>query len=105
MGLARHRTSDLRRESPNVLVAVGPKPSDGLEPSTPPYHFWGWNRGQARVTATTKAPQARRIRERDVARAWTSVVALVFAPRSHGEGKRSSRSRYARLEARFVTVT
>jgi len=41
---------------------------------------------EARVrqgTATTKTPQTRRIRRRDVTREWTRMRGLMFAPRSH----------------------
>jgi hypothetical protein len=60
-------------------------PSDGLEPSTPSLPSWGrgGKRGHARVLATTKAPQTDRIRRGGVTRAWTRVVGLMFAPRSH----------------------
>lgn len=43
-------------------------------------------RGYARVAAGTKAPQAEGISQRDVTRAWTRVVGLMFAPRSHATG-------------------
>jgi len=62
------------------------KPSDGLEPSTPslPFRFRGGKRGHAWTFTATKAPQTGRIRRRDLTRAWTRVVVLMFAPRSQG---------------------
>ena len=66
------------------------KLSSGLEPETPslPWRFWGVTRGCGRAFTTTKAPQTNRIWQREVARAWTPVVAFVFAPRSHGGRRR-----------------
>ncbi len=78
------------------------EPSDGVEPSTPslPFRFRGRKRGHERVPGAPKAPQTERVERRDVTRAWTRVVGLMFAPRSHeaqrdvariGEGIRPAR--------------
>src|SRR6476659_4767538 len=82
----------LSRISPSVqgtrqstLQALSSKPSDGLEPSTPSLPSWNQagKRGHERVTATTKAPQARRIGRAVLTRAYPRVVGVMFAPRSH----------------------
>lgn len=61
------------------------EPSDGLEPLTPSLPSWGrgGKRCQARVIATTLAPQTEGILRGGVTRAWTRVDGLMFARRSH----------------------
>ncbi len=77
------------------------EPSDGLEPSTPslPFRFWGGERGHARAFPATKVPQTGGIRRRDVTRAWTRVVLLVFAPRSHGAQRDVEAIKWGRMRS------